>query len=377
MKKESNRTSLTREELYELVWAKPVIKIAKEFGISDVAVAKACRRHKIPLPGRGYWRRVETGHKATRQPLPKAENRRGNMVIFAPTTANLTKRPPNEQLSKITVPEEPDELHVLARQTLVRLTKKEVDDRHLIVPEDTLDIRVSSQQLSRAVRIMDALIKTLEELGHKVEIKCYRENRGYGYEQQRATLYKTEASIKDAVFGFGIEESVKRLPHIPTKSEEREIARGNKWKVPEYDYVPTGNLSFKIKDDYLYGLRGVWSEGKRHRLEDLVGSFIQGLITAVDSKIERELERECERKRQEEAERRRREKEERRLQEEAHVARLKTEITTWRLVQNAREYVNELEKTMLEHPNPEIEEWIRWIHSYVDRADPFNRSFEG
>jgi len=43
-----------RDELYEKVWAAPVIKVAKEYGVSDVAVAKACRKLKVPLPGRGY-----------------------------------------------------------------------------------------------------------------------------------------------------------------------------------------------------------------------------------------------------------------------------------------------------------------------------------
>ena len=53
MKKEGSSVLLTREELYEMVWVQPVVKLGKEFGVSDVVVAKACRRHKIPLPGRG------------------------------------------------------------------------------------------------------------------------------------------------------------------------------------------------------------------------------------------------------------------------------------------------------------------------------------
>jgi hypothetical protein len=33
-----------REELYELVWAEPIKKLATRFEISDVGLAKACRR---------------------------------------------------------------------------------------------------------------------------------------------------------------------------------------------------------------------------------------------------------------------------------------------------------------------------------------------
>src|SRR5688572_24915658 len=46
---------ISREDLYILVWSEPMVKVAARLAVSDVAVAKACRRNKIPLPGRGYW----------------------------------------------------------------------------------------------------------------------------------------------------------------------------------------------------------------------------------------------------------------------------------------------------------------------------------
>jgi hypothetical protein len=36
--------TLSREDLYELVWSKPMRELAKDFGISDVALAKRCHR---------------------------------------------------------------------------------------------------------------------------------------------------------------------------------------------------------------------------------------------------------------------------------------------------------------------------------------------
>lgn len=45
----------TRLELYELVWSGPLRKLAKRFGVSDVAIAKRCRKSNIPLPGLGCW----------------------------------------------------------------------------------------------------------------------------------------------------------------------------------------------------------------------------------------------------------------------------------------------------------------------------------
>jgi integrase len=67
-----HRHYFNREALYELVWTAPVSEIAKKLGVSDVGLAKLCRRAAIPLPGRGYWARVESGQQIAAEPLPPA-----------------------------------------------------------------------------------------------------------------------------------------------------------------------------------------------------------------------------------------------------------------------------------------------------------------
>jgi len=51
-----------REQLYKKVWSRPISSLAKEWGISDVGLAKICKRHNIPRPGLGYWRKKELGY---------------------------------------------------------------------------------------------------------------------------------------------------------------------------------------------------------------------------------------------------------------------------------------------------------------------------
>jgi hypothetical protein len=58
----------SREELYQKVWDRPVQKVAKEFGMSDVGLAKVCRKLFVPLPGRGYWARKVAGKKTRDKP---------------------------------------------------------------------------------------------------------------------------------------------------------------------------------------------------------------------------------------------------------------------------------------------------------------------
>ena len=52
---------LTREELYEQVWKTPMRLLARSYGISDVGLAKVCKRYKIPRPSLGYWAKEQVG----------------------------------------------------------------------------------------------------------------------------------------------------------------------------------------------------------------------------------------------------------------------------------------------------------------------------
>ena len=58
-----------RSTLFELVWTRPVREVAKEFGMSDVGLAKGLRQLQIPTPPRGYWAKVRAGQKTRRPTL--------------------------------------------------------------------------------------------------------------------------------------------------------------------------------------------------------------------------------------------------------------------------------------------------------------------
>lgn len=60
-----------RLELFCMVWERPAAQVAKELGISDVALGKLCTRLQIPKPPRGYWAKVRSG-KTPHQPALKA-----------------------------------------------------------------------------------------------------------------------------------------------------------------------------------------------------------------------------------------------------------------------------------------------------------------
>jgi hypothetical protein len=60
-----------REKIYQEIWSEPIQHVAKRYNISDVGLAKVCRKLSIPRPGRGYWA-IKAAGKTTpkRPPLP-------------------------------------------------------------------------------------------------------------------------------------------------------------------------------------------------------------------------------------------------------------------------------------------------------------------
>jgi hypothetical protein len=59
-----------RQQLYDEVWTDPVTVVAERYGLSDVGLAKICRKLSIPVPTRGYWAKVKAGKKMRRIALP-------------------------------------------------------------------------------------------------------------------------------------------------------------------------------------------------------------------------------------------------------------------------------------------------------------------
>jgi len=58
-----------RKELYDQVWAEPMVELAPKYLVTSVALAKTCRRLRVPVPGRGYWAKKRAGQKPPRTPL--------------------------------------------------------------------------------------------------------------------------------------------------------------------------------------------------------------------------------------------------------------------------------------------------------------------
>ncbi len=59
-----------QDVLFREAWEEPMSILAKRYNISDVALAKICRKLKVPAPSRGYWAKIRNGHRMNKPKLP-------------------------------------------------------------------------------------------------------------------------------------------------------------------------------------------------------------------------------------------------------------------------------------------------------------------
>jgi len=79
--------TFSRREFYELVWSKPMTHLAKELGVSDVALHKVCRKHAIPNPPAGWWAKKAASKKVQQIMLPEqAGDDRAGVITIRPVT---------------------------------------------------------------------------------------------------------------------------------------------------------------------------------------------------------------------------------------------------------------------------------------------------
>lgn len=63
-------TDLSREEIYALVWERPLNRVGPDLGLDGPRLAKLCDKQHIPYPPPGYWSKKAVGRAPAAPPLP-------------------------------------------------------------------------------------------------------------------------------------------------------------------------------------------------------------------------------------------------------------------------------------------------------------------
>lgn len=343
---ESGASGIGRRNLFDRVWSKPMTTNAAELGVSTSALAGLARSLGLPLPRPGHWMKKEVGKEQPTPefptapsldekiyPLPKPRVRRAAAPPLVnakasppPQEGQGTTRSPGEELADtreiqspvVAAPQiEVGENRKVA-STRSAILKSRSTDRAMIGGKGKFRLLVAPASGERACSILDKLVVAIEARGWSLD----------SAEQGYAILADGET------IGFMIEEKLDRVPHIVTAAElkakveyDRKCALADRgigyrpWReppIPEYDYVPNGELVLKLDREHdAGGVRRTYSDGKRQRLEALIPAMIDTLEEWVIS-VKRRREERAEQKRQWEEQDRKRKDIERQVRVEGY-----------------------------------------------------------
>ncbi len=202
-----------------------------------------------------------------------------------------------------------------------------------------------------------------------------------------AAHFKSETEV----IGFSISELVKREKHVLTDAErtkeeawqrKRDLAaRRNAWdavlldrpQFPEWDYYPTGRLSFEFEQVYVFGggtaPRRSFRDANIQRLETMASEIGVGLAVLAAAKTEQRLKREAEERRREE-ERRRRELAERAKHiEDRRIAGLGAILAELDELDRLRRLIGMLTTEVATEPTARLTTFLSWAQDHLAKRE--------
>lgn len=361
---------LTREQLYELVWSEAMSRLCKTIGISDVAIAKHCRKADVPIPERGYWNKLHAGQKITRPPLPPRDLATINVIEMGGAL-------PPDLLARITgepgIEGEPESIDVLTERFRKRLGKVTL-----------------SRDLTRADPAIAKLLKRDETIRQKIASSSFYWEKPLfdtPYERRRLRILNSVFIAFARVGGGGayirdreareISISGPAGVSITLDSPKRRQTRNR--KTDDADAMEQLELCAKGGRHHS-DIISHWTDDDAGKLEDKLAEIVVGLaiVSERESRRWQAEMAEWQRKREaEEAEARRKAKERAEREERERIAteekarrdRLLTEAMNWRSAGLIREYVDARRASPATQA-PEFEDWARWALEEADRMDP-------
>jgi hypothetical protein len=278
--------TLTRKELYDLIWTAPMSSMTKKYELSYSELRRICNDMCVPIPENGYWSKIHFGKPVLVEMLSEHYSGKDEITL-AVRDVNIVSKA-DLQLSIGTSDEEnskslfrvPDRL--VNPDILITNTKdyydavKRYDWRsNTDYPSrtDVINIDVSHDKLPRALRIMNAIIKLLRSRGHEIKIK-----NGVTY----AVIEEGDIEIK-------LKEK-NRVSDVKTEYGSRQLESTGKFIFIIGDYhkkeVGDGIDLIETKLDII--IAKLEAEGKREK-EERIASEERHKIWQEQQRIEKEI----------------------------------------------------------------------------------------
>ncbi|WP_208889506.1 hypothetical protein [Polaribacter sejongensis] len=178
--------TLTRIELYNLVWSKSISAISKNYRISTSDLRKICKYYNIPLPPNGHWQKIKYNKAIIIIDLPESEKKVQEKIELVKRnegdkdipflTSPFNKRffeLKNDSTCSFNIPLTLKNPHPLILKTkkgledLDKLTKTNYEIERKVFNE-VLPIHTDLKLRNRALKIMNVIVSYIYKQNHSI-----------------------------------------------------------------------------------------------------------------------------------------------------------------------------------------------------------------
>lgn len=376
--------TFTRQELFDLVWSEPMKTLAGRFELSDVGLAKACKKANIPRPPRGYWAKLAAGKKVARSALPTrgpgmfdeieigggrygyhrshSENEILNANVQPPVFDDSIEEVAERvkaTIPRVTVPRFHERAHRQIRRLLDADEERRQKQLASRFPSSWDDPLFDDAFETRRLRVLNAIITALEKADMKPSVQGrYARNLSVGINDINVQFTLDATTQKDDPF---------RDASIHTRGSS------NILKFQILSWGPSSSV------------RMSWEDKDKTKLESYLTDIVVELIVSGERQYRKSrqglyewmVERKANlleeiQKRKEEAERK--ERENLAALEKARVDQLLGDAAAFRQAADIRAFVADVEARFatgdVSVSQGELEAWHTWALAQAERIDP-------
>jgi hypothetical protein len=296
---------VSREKLYEEIWAEPMTTVAARYEVSSNYLARVCEHLNIPRPPRGYWAKLQF-QKAPKRPK-LGEARPGEVLAWAKGDSIPHVRQPS---AHVTPPDKPDasaepsgppERHALLRNAKEAFETARLSEVGYLRPRkrNLVDIFVSSKTLSYALDTANDLFIGFESRGCRVALASGNqapmrpelavfEGQKFDYHNREpwSPGLNTVLFVREVAFGLTLYEATEHVevsyewsrPVRYVRVSELPPKRRPAWAytpTPTKEHMPCGLLALRVYSPYS---RVSWEERWR---ESHVGDLKKKIAAIV------------------------------------------------------------------------------------------------
>ncbi len=208
---------------------------------------------------------------------------------------------------------------------------------------------------------MDALFNALDEKGYQVEVTLPEPRTDSLGHRYKGGISQTRAQVHGEFVSFELVEQRRQIKVKSTFS----------FREFEYSYEFTGRIGLHILSAPFSVRRSRWRDGKKQRVEDLLGQFVAGLEDVAHALGQQRLSHE--RRRKEREERLLRQEQERQAREATARQRrdLEERLDKFHRARLIREFVANAQSTYVDDAR---DEWLTWALRQADELEDRSQS---